>query len=74
MAAVGSFCRDPISLATCLEHIATLEPEPEPEPEAETVACQQVFLGPDMGFVDVMERNAAGECSRPSPLDHSLDH
>lgn len=66
MAAVGSFCRDPISLATCLEHIAALEPEPEPEPEAEPVACQQVFLGPDMGFVDVMERNAAGECARPS--------
>jgi hypothetical protein len=63
MAAVESFCRDPVSLAECLEHIGEAQPEPEPEPEVQTAGCQQVFLGPDMGFVDVMERDARGECT-----------
>lgn len=64
MAAVESFCRDPVSLAECLENIAAAQPEPEPEPELQPASgCQQVYLGPDMGFVDVMERNADGECT-----------
>lgn len=60
-AEVEKFCPDPLSMAACLEHIAATQPEPEPEQEPE--GCQQVFLGPDMGFVDVMERNANGQCT-----------
>lgn len=63
IAAVESFCRDPVTLAECLEHIGEAQPEPEPGPEVQTAECQQVFLGPDMGFVDVMERNGNGDCT-----------
>ena len=65
-AAVEEFCRDPVTLAACLEHIADAGPQPEPqpeEPEVEASGCQQVYLGPGVGFVDVMERRADGRCT-----------
>ena len=58
---VFAVCTDPRTLATCLSYVAS--PEPEPEPEPALPECQQVFLGPQVGFVDVMERGGDGRCS-----------
>ena len=58
---VFAVCTDPRTLAMCLSYVAS--PEPEPEPEPALPECQQVFLGPQVGFVDVMERGGDGRCS-----------
>eukprot|EP01045_Picozoa_sp_COSAG04_P006394 COSAG04_NODE_312_length_17133_cov_31.976928_20_plen_258_part_00 len=68
---VFAVCTDPRTLATCLSYVAS--PEPEPEPEPALPECQQVFLGPQVGFVDVMERGLSITmlsvvCSGVSPL------
>ena len=47
--------------AECMSFLASSEDQPEPEPEP--ALCQDVYLGPDTGFVDIMEySDDDGEC------------
>ena len=40
------------------------EPEPEPEPEPAAGRCEPVFLGPDMGYVNIMQfHDEDGTCT-----------
>jgi hypothetical protein len=39
------------------------EPHPEPEPEPLGAGCPPEFLGPGLGYMDVMELGTDGQCS-----------
>lgn len=40
-----------------------VEPETEPEPGAFAAGCPPAFLGPDLGYVNVMDQGPDGRCS-----------
>lgn len=54
---------NPMHIAECLRYV---EEAPEPEPEEPAAACPQVFLGPAVGFVDVMEPTGPNVRKHPS--------
>ena len=53
------------TVSRSISFLESSEPPPEPEPEPEPVAgCEPVFLGPDMGFVNIMQfHDEDGTCT-----------
>ena len=53
------------TVSRSISFLETSEPPPEPEPEPEPVAgCEPVFLGPDMGYVNIMQfHDEDGTCT-----------
>eukprot|EP01050_Picozoa_sp_SAG11_P005908 SAG11_NODE_435_length_9493_cov_21.529806_3_plen_674_part_00 len=62
MAELAAVCTTHFDSCTAFLDGEESEPEPEPEPEMET--CPPVFLGPDIGFQNVMEyHDDDGSCT-----------